>query len=206
MAARTAIAIVALAALTPVRAASAEPPEPPRDWITPGQAEPLIKRVLGRQPFLSSDEVREEPQSLGLFFQRGDYEVLRGNPVLGYWDAGTFRWTGGRVAWEGITSFGSAKPITAKAWDAAFAYAAKKRGLVVDKTAPIRVRGACVGAVLERIRGQSKPGVALEVRIESPTGVFRVRFTMGKATIEDAVGASMDRLLGFAVNVGRTEP
>jgi hypothetical protein len=203
MATRTAL-IVGLLALAAARPAAAEAPEPPRDWITPGQAEPLIRRILEREPFLASEEARQEKQSLGHFFERRDYEALQGNPILGYWDAGTFRWTGVRVAWEGITSVGSAKPITQKAWDTAFAYAVKKRRLVVDKSAPIRVRGVCVGAVMAQGRG-SRPGVALEIRVESPTGAFRGRFGIGKASIEDAVGASMDRLLGFALNLGRDD-
>jgi hypothetical protein len=185
--------------------ASAEGPLP-LDWITPGQAEPLIKRIAEREPFLKSDEAREERASLNLFFRKADYQVLRGNPVLGYWHSGGFRWVGRQVAWGGVDAAArSCKPITASAWDAAFAYVARKRRLVIDANAPILIRGACVGAVLEPRRRDPKRGVELEVRIESPTGVFRLRFGTGKPTIEDAIGASLDRVLGFALSVGRDE-
>lgn len=99
----------------------------------------------------------------------------------------------------------SAKPITSKAWDAAFAYVARKHGLVIDRNAPIRITGACVAAVLEPTRKDPRRGVVLEARVESPAGTFRVRFGTGKPTIEDAIGASLDRLVAFARNVGREE-
>ena len=178
----------------------------PLDWITPGQAEPVLKHVLKREPFVSSEEARDERGSLNLFFSKADYRALRGNPVLGYWDSGRFRWIGNRVAWDGIVSVGkSAKPLTPKAWDAAFAYVAHKRRLVIDKDAPIRIRGACVAAVLDPTPKEPKRGVELEVRVESPTGIFRLRFGTGKPTIEDAIGASLDRVVGFALHIGHED-
>ena len=136
---------------------------------------------------------RSHPDSLNPFFRGADYEGLKGNPVFGYWNEGHFRWKGTHVAWDGITSATeSAAPITRRAWSAAFAYVAKKHGLVLDREAAIRVRGACIAAVLDPSLGEPNRGVVLEVRIDSPTGPFRYRFGMGKPTIEDAVGASLD--------------
>ena len=74
-----------------------------------------------------------------------------------------------------------------------------------NRLAPVRIRGACVAAVLEPTRREPKRGVVLEVGVASPTGVFRLRFGMGKPTIQDAVGASVDRALGFALDLGRAE-
>jgi len=180
--------------------------QPPRDWITPGQAEPLLKRLFEREPFLASAEAREDRSTLNLFFTKADYDSLRGNPILGYWDTGGFLWVGNRVAWDGVVSVGkSSRPITAKAWNAAFVHVARKRRLVVDKDAPIRLRGACVAGVLAPTAREPKLGVALEVRVKSPTGVLRLRFGIGKATIEDAIGASLDRIMGFALAIGRAE-
>lgn len=177
--------------------------EAPRDWVTPGQAEPVIRRVLETEAFLSSDEARTEPQSLGLFFKRREYQMLRGNPILGYWSESGFSWVGNKVAWQGITAGApSCKPITEKAWNAAFSFVARKRGLVVDKSAPMKVSGACVGAVIEPTVKEPKRGVALEVRIDGPTGPLFFRFGTGKATIEDAIGASLERLLAFALRAG----
>jgi hypothetical protein len=39
--------------------------------------------------------------------------------------------------------------------------------------------------------------------MESPTGRFWYRFGMGKPTLEDAVGASLDWAIGFARTINR---
>lgn len=185
---------------------SARAEGPPRDWLTPGQVEPLVKRLFEEERFLASAEARQDPGTLNLYFSKVEYQSLRGNPILGYWDRGDFKWTGSRVAWDGIVSAAkSAKPIGRKAWDAAFAYVVRKHGLVIEKDAPIRIAGACVAAVLEPTRREPKRGVVLEVRVQSPTGTFRLRFGTGKPTIEDAIGASLDRLVSFARNIGGEE-
>ena len=72
-------------------------------------------------------------RTMGMFFKAGDYRQLRGNPVYGYWNARGFKWTGNRIAWEGVVPKGkSCKGISKPAWDAAFAYVAEEHGLVVE--------------------------------------------------------------------------
>lgn len=175
----------------------------PDPW-TPEQGAHVVARLADREAFVGSREARRHPDSLNLFFRAADYEGLKGNPVFGYWNEGHFRWKGTHVAWDGITSATeSAAPITRRAWSAAFAYVAKKHGLVLDREAAIRVHGACIAAVLDPSLGEPNRGVVLEIRIDSPTGPFRYRFGMGKPTIEDAVGASLDWAVSFALTVNR---
>jgi hypothetical protein len=176
------------------------------DPWTPEQGAHVVARLADREAFVGSREARRHPESLNLFFRGADYEGLRGNPVFGYWSEGHFRWKGTHVAWDGITpATGSAAPITRGAWTTAFAYVAKKHGLVLDRQATIRVRGACLAAVLNPTVGEPNRGVVLEIRIDSPTGPFRYRFGMGKPTIEDAVGASLDWAVSFALTVNRDQ-
>lgn len=174
--------------------------------INPQQAVELWHRVGdSREPFLDSAEAHQEPQSLYRYFQKKDYYQLMGNPVLGYFHYNEgFRWTGKSVAWGGIKPVtDDAKPIKSQAWDAAMAYIAKARGWTIDKHAPIRIEGACVGAVLEPSMSDPFRGVCIEVRIHSPKGVFLYRYSVGKAEIEDAVGASLDWVLCSAMNVNQ---
>lgn len=186
-------------AMTLVLLAAGEPasevPGAMKDWFTPEQAEKLALKLAERKPFSDSDEAKNAAgkQTMGLFFSDKEYRVLRGNPVFGYWNATGFKWTGNRIAWDGIDSKGqSCKAITRKAWDAAFKYVARKHGLMVDEAAPLRLRGACVWAVMEASPKQPVLGVVMEVRLDSPTGSFRWRYSRGNPTIEGAVGASIE--------------
>lgn len=166
---------------------------------TPEQMTSFVRRLNEREPFAGSREARLHGDSLGRFFGWKEYQLLRGNPVYGYWAEGGFRWVGARVAFDGIKPIGrSAQQITSRAWEAAFRYVAKKNGWVIDQRAPVRVRGACLGAVLDPGLDEPNRGVVLELRVESPTGPFLYRFGMGKPTIEDAIGASLDWALRFA--------
>jgi hypothetical protein len=167
---------------------------------TPEQGARMVQRLGEREAFLASKEAANHPESLNLFFGQNDYRVLRGNPVYGYWDEGQFEWSGRHVAWDGIVPVArSARAITPRAWRAAFTYIAKQRGLVVDQKAPIRIQGACLAAILDPGLDEPNRGVVLELLIASPTGPFRYRFGMGKPTIEDAIGASLDWAVGFAM-------
>jgi hypothetical protein len=166
--------------------------------VTREQAEALAVRLGERRPFLESQEARKERATLGQFFKDPDYRVLRGNPLLGYWDRGGFAWSGDRVAWEGIESAAGCRRVQRTAWDRAFAYAVKKAGLVVDPAAPIRVRGACVWAVVEASADEPVPGVLLEIKVAGGKGLLRYRFGMGKATVEDAIGAAVELVVAFA--------
>jgi len=180
-----------------------DPAPEPEPW-TREQGARILARLADREPFLSSREAQHHPDSLDLFFDRSTYRRLRGNPVYGYWADDGFRWTGARVAWDGVEAVSaSAKPITRRAWRAAFAYVAKKYGLVIDSRAPIRVRGACIAAVSDPSVEEPNRGVVLELRMESPSGRFWYRFGMGKPTLEDAVGASLDWAIGFARTINR---
>jgi hypothetical protein len=183
-------------------AGRAEEVPPVTGTWTPEQAMRIVERATDREPFLASREAGLRPDSLGHFFIRPDYAILRGNPVYGYWAEGTFAWVGDRVAWDGVRAASpSARPITPRAWTAAFKYVAEKHGLTIDRNAPIRVWGACIGAVLDPNLVEPNRGVVLEVRVDSPTGPLLYRFGMGKPTIEDAVGASLDWAVGFALTV-----
>ena len=176
---------------------------PLKGWLTPEQAEKLVEKLAERKPFMESDEARVGKQTLGLFFGQRDYQVLRGNPVLGYWDAQGFKWSGMRIAWDGVVSKGNrCKPITRKAWDAAMGYVARKHGLVIDAAAPLRMRGACVWAIIDTSPKEPFRGVVMEMRLESPSGSFRWRYSRGNPTIEGAVGASIELpvLMGQKIN------
>ena len=172
--------------------------------LTPAQAVALCQRIAAKEPFLASAEARSEPQSLYRFFQRADYLKLQGNPGIGYFSEGGFRWTGTRVAWLGIKPVTTdAAPITAKAWDAAFRFVAQRRHWTLDRRAPIRIRGACVGAVLEPSPEQPYRGVCIELRLESPAGAMLYRYSVAKPSIEDAVGAALDWVLCCAGGVNQ---
>src|SRR6266498_4626046 len=193
------LAVCAAAAAAPALAEDA----PTVPW-TPEQMSAFLRRLNGREPFAGSREARLHGDSLGRFFGWKEYQLLRGNPVYGYWAEGNFRWVGERIAFDGIKPVGrSAHQITDRAWEAAFRYVARKNGWVVDKKAAIRVRGVCLGAVLDPGLDEPNRGVVLELRVESPSGPFLYRFGMGKPTIEDAIGASLDWALRFARQVNQ---
>jgi hypothetical protein len=197
----------AVAAVMIVGASVARAGEGAAEPWTREQGVRIVRRLGDREPFLSSRDAAAHPESLNQFFTKEEYATLRGNPVYGYWNEGRFRWTGVHVAWEGIIPLSrSARAITPRAWREAFKYVAKQRGLVIDPRAPMRIQGACLGAVLDPGLDEPNRGVVLEVRIESPSGRFLYRFGMGKPTIEDAIGASLDWAVGFAMQANKTEP
>lgn len=176
----------------------------PPGAVTPHQALALWKRLETKECFLESAEFHSEPQSLYRYFDRKDYAKLEGNPVLGYSCPGRFRWVGNRVAWQGISPVTpDAAAVTAKAWDEAFRVVASKRSWGIDPKAPIRVSGACVGAVLEPSQEEPFRGVCIEVKVDSPTGPLLYRFSVAKPTIEDAVGAALDWVLCCAASLGK---
>lgn len=181
-------------------------PEIPAGDVTPNQAAEILKRIGDSENFMASAEAHEEPQSLYQFFQKPEYLVIRGNPVVGYYSAKTFKWEGNRVAWLGFKpGKGDAQAISPKAWDAAFRIVAKLRGLTIDPKAPIKIQGACVGAVMEPTIDSPYRGVCIEVKFSSPTGQMYHRFSVGKPTIEDAIGASLDFVVTFARFINKPE-
>ena len=199
-----------LAALLPalvLGAQTAPKAAPPAAAISPEQAAQFWQRLGARERFLDSAEAHAEPQSLYRFFTREEYGRLQGNPALGYLAAGRFHWTGPRIAWLRIKPVTpDAAPVTARAWDEAFRFLAKRHHWILDPKAPLRLSGACVGAVLEPTPGQPYVGVCIEIRLASPTGTLLYRFSVAKPAIEDAVGAALDWVLCCAMNLPPASP
>jgi hypothetical protein len=168
--------------------------------LPPARAKALLERMMSTEDFVGSANEREGRKTSGRYFARAEYQRLRGNPLLGYWDVGEFSWAGGaRVAWRGIRpSHPSARPIASQAWASAFRIAAAASGLEEDSGAPVQVEGGCVAAVVDRSAEEPVPGVLIELRIKSPTGVLLYRVSMGKPTVEDAMGAALDLVLRFS--------
>jgi hypothetical protein len=188
----TAAALALVAGLAPIATGAAAP-----RW-SPAQLTALAASLAERHPFLESAEARGELATLHRYFDENDYRRLRGNPVLGYWDLNGFRWAGRRATFDVRSVTGCAR-VTASAWRAALRYAFRKHHLELVAGAPIRFEGACIVAVVEPTRQEPVPGVLLEMRVTGPDGQLRYRFGMGKPTVEDAVGAAADFIVGFAM-------
>ena len=178
------------------------PPPAPKADLTPGAAAALWKQLDIREPFLDSLEARQEPQSLFRFFGKQDYEQLRGNPALGYFATGGFRWVGTRIAWQGLRPVTpDAAAVAEQAWDAAFRAIAKRHGWQVDPRAPIRAKGACVGCVAEPSAREPQRGVCIEFQLTSPTGTLLYRFSLARPTLAEALPAALDWVLCCAAGL-----
>jgi hypothetical protein len=164
------------------------------------RAQALVERMMSTEAFVGSANDKESRGTTGRYFTRAEYQRLRGNPLLGYWDVGGFSWAGGaRVGWRGIrASHPSARPISAQAWTTAFRVAAAASGLEEDPKARVQVEGGCVAAVVDGSSDEPVPGVLIELRLKSPTGVLLYRVSVGKPTVEDAMGAALDLVLRFS--------
>ena len=194
------LALVLLAAGGP----SPKTSEMDKHWLTPEQALNLGSKLSERLPFLKSEEAQAK-ETLGLFFGRKDYELIKGNPVFGYWGASGFKWVGKKVAWGGVVSKGTrCKVISEKAWNAAFSYVVRKHGLLVEADAPMKFQGACVYAVVTSSKSEPDHGLVMELRLESPTGTFRYRYSRANPTLEDAIGSAIELpiLLAQKINQG----
>ena len=175
------------------------------ETLPAGQAEAVLQRMLDTEAFVGSQEEREERRSVARHFSAAEYARLKGNPLLGYWDEGGFRWPASQasIAWDGIRNLHpSSRPIGRRSWEVAFKAVARKHGLTVKPSSPIRVQGACVGAVVDRSEREPVPGVLLELRVSSPTGTLLYRVGVGKATVEDAMGAALELAVTFARSLG----
>ena len=163
------------------------------------QTRAMLGRMMVTERFVGSGEEREGRGAVGRYFSRQEYARLHGNPVLGYWDVGTFAWVGGRkIVWGGIRAgHRSARLISRRAWDAAIRQVATKQGLELRPDAGVLVEGACVAAVVDATEREPVPGVLLEVRLKSPSGTLLYRVGVGKATVEDAMGAALDLVIAF---------
>jgi hypothetical protein len=179
--------------------------------LTSEQAEKVLARLLEREPFYPKGFETSDPDTLNKFFQMDDYRTLQGNPILGFWHSGTFVWSGGmRVAWDGIVAAdggaSSAAALPSRAWRAALEVVARRRGIVIDDKAPVRVKGACVHANLSANKEMGPAGVLVELRFDSRKGPLLFRLGVGKPSIEEAMGALLDWALGFALRVHQPVP
>jgi hypothetical protein len=166
----------------------------------------MVGRMLVTESFVGSQEEREGRGRTGRYFTPAEYARLRGNPVLGYWDVGSFAWSDrGSIGWGGIHArHASAREIRSRAWDATIRQVARKHGLRVTAAADVRVEGACVAAVVDPTPEEPVPGVMIEVRLRSPHGTALYRVAVGKGTVEDAMGAALDLAIAFGLGVGES--
>ena len=183
------------------------PPIPGKGPLPPKTPAVLWKALPVREPFLGSQEAREEPQSLYRFFGSEDYPKLRGNPALGFYDADGFRWVGSRVSWLGVRSATQGyEGIAGKRWDQAFQSIARRNHWKVDPSAPIRVKGACVGAVLTPTGQEPQIGVCLELQVTSPTGTLLYRYAIAQPSLAEAVHQALEWTLSCARDLDQIKP
>ena len=162
-------------------------------------AQAVLDRMLATEPFVESAEHRALRSKTGRYFSRQEHARLHGNPLLGYLDIGTFAWSGRLLAFDGIRgAHRSARGITGAAWAAAVAKVAARHGLELSQGAHLRLEGGCVAAVIDPGSNEPVPGVLLELRLKSPSGTLLYRVGMGKASVEDAMGAALDLVISFA--------
>jgi len=175
----------------------------PKNYLSEQELNTLLERIFfAREKFYGSwaHRNKEFQGSLGHFLTEAEYRKLVGNPAIGYYHAGSFAWP---EQWKEvyIEPFESTTPDTQvvkpQAWRAAAAQVCRMHGLTQSQTAKIRITGKLVGINLE-----PPFGVYLEVRIQSPTGTLLYRGGIGKATLADSIGASLDHLLAYSRSIG----
>lgn len=179
----------------------------PKGYLTETELNALLERIIFvREPFLGSwmHRNKEYSRSLGHFFTQEEYRKLEGNPALGYFYVGNFKWL---PSWKevSIEPFAPTTPDTKivkpAAWRIAADAACRKHGLSRRPDAPIKITGALVGINLE------KPlGVYLEVRVRSPHDTLLFRGGIGKGTLGDAIGAAVDFVVAYAMGMGDGKP
>lgn len=170
-----------------------------------GQVEAVLQRMLDTEAFVGSREERDQRRFVARHFSASEYARLRGNPLLGYWYEGGFRWPASQtsIAWDGIRNLHpSSRPMSRRSWDVAFEAVARRNGLAVRQDSALRVHGGCVRAVVDRSEREPVPGVLLELRFSSPSGTLLYRVAVGKPTVEDAMGAALELAVTFARSLG----
>ena len=183
------------------------PPLPGKGPLPPKTPAVLWKALPVRGPFLGSMEAKEEPQSLNRFFGPKDYPKLQGNPALGFYDADGFRWVGRRVAWLGVRQVYTDWPgVPAGHWDRAFESIARSNHWKMDPSAPIRVKGACVGAVATTSAQEPQIGVCLELQLSSPTGTLLYRYAIAQPSLAEAVHQALEWTLSCARDLDQINP
>jgi len=179
----------------------------PKSYLSETELNALLEQILFvREPYFGSwmHKQKEYAKTHGHFFTTEEYRKLEGNPAIGYFYVGNFKWLPNQKAIS-IEPFAPTTPdtnvIKPEAWQTAASLVCKKYGLTQRPDAPIKISGALVAVNLE------KPyGVYLEVRVSSPHGTLLYRGGIGKATLGDAVGASLDFIVAYAMGIGDGKP
>lgn len=160
----------------------------------------LLKRVLAsRERFLDSSQPKAFPETLYRFFRKEQYELMEGNPILGYFyvDKG-FRWPSDvkTVQFQGCFGINEAQSIRAQAYRLAIASALRHMGMSLGPS-PIKVKG-CAVSMSTSNNPQEPQGVWMEIQVASPNGSVFYRLGIGKKTVGDSLGADLESTLRFA--------
>jgi hypothetical protein len=176
------------------------------DDLGPEHFAPIIRRMCETERFRGSAEERASRAQTGRYFTREEYASLQGNPLLGYFANRDFSWgESASFRWGGIEArHPSAKGISPTAWQAAMNQVASRQALKIDDHAPVTIEGGCVAAVIDPSPKEPVPGVLVEVRVRGPKGTLLFRGGIGKATVEDAMGAILEAVVRFARNGGKS--
>lgn len=172
------------------------------------RSEAAKRALLAQEEFLMSAQAKRWPDTLSLFLGRADYARMQGNTIMGYWWVSpNFLW---KREWKGVYFNApkgvheSSKPIQPEAWTKAMDLIGNKRGLaLLSSSAPIKISGAVVGAVLNPKEDKTRGFATIcEWRIQSPGGGELVyRYAVMKPTLGGAIGANLDWVLTFAQGI-----
>lgn len=178
--------------------------------MTEEQLQSFAKRIfIDKEPFLSSQEAVTYPNTLGHYLTKVEYRGMKGNPAIGYYGLNGFTWPSDQaeVQFMGIrATVPETRGIRGAAWEKAMQLVARHMNLKVVPKAAIRIEGACVDATLAPTEESPIPGVTLELKIHGATGTMVYRYSLGKPTIGDAIGASLEWCLTVARNMGKEGP
>ena len=165
----------------------------------------MTRRALTyRECFLDSQQARKHADTLGLFLSRAEYAKMHGNVIFGYWWASPgFVWKPewrklAFVAPKGVHE--SSRPIQPQAWNKAMEFTAARRGLTITSSAPIKITGAVVGAILDPAKEHQRGYATIcEWKIQSPKGgVLLYRFGILKPSLGGAIGANLEWVVNYA--------
>ena len=174
--------------------------------MTEEQLESFAKRIfVDKEPFLACQEAVNYPNTLGHYLTKAEYRGMNGNPATGYYARNGFTWASEQVEVEFIgihATVPETQGIRDAAWVKAMQLVARHMNLKVVPKAAIRIEGACVDATLAPSDESPLPGVVLELRIHSTTGTMLYRYSLGKPSIGDAIGASLEWCLTVARHMG----
>ena len=76
----------------------------------------------------------------------------------------------------------------------------------MDPSAPIQVKGACVGAVANSTPQEPQIGVCLELQVSSPTGTLLYRYAIAQPSLAEAVRQALDWALSCARDLDQINP